>query len=909
MITPLLRTKFYIPPVRPELVSRPYLIGKLNGGLNRKLTLLSAPAGFGKTTLLSEWIATTDRLVTWVSLDESDDDPTQFWIYVISALQSTGDDLGQAALEMLNTSQPPPMEILLASLINEIDHTTQSFVLVLDDFHVINQQGIHDALTFFIENLPKQVHLILSTRADPPWPMARLRARGEMNELRTDNLRFTLEEVTTFLNNMMEGELSAGDISALDARIEGWAAGLQMVAISMQGREDLSGFIQGITGTHHFILDYLVEEVLEQQSPDLQTFLLKTSILERMTADLCDAVSGRNDSQDILTGLHRRNMFILSLDEERRWYRFHPLFADLLRNRLGHTLPDEVTGLHHRASAWYEEHEFIEEAITHAFEGVDYQQAAHLVERSAMPLIVQGKLTTLSRWIDALPEGLVRERPRLCVYLAWIRYWLGFRAQGEECLQYAEEALAKSSLPGEEEVQPDGPPPITKAEKQHITGRISAIRAFYALTNEDLPLANKLSLNAFELLPEGDYMRILVALVLGGAYAGQGNTFAAEKTYAQAFASAHEHGYMSLAVSAGTYLGMQQVKQGRLREAFGTYRKAVEMAATPGGQRLLAAGFPYAKLSGLYCEWNELENASQCVVEGVELSTMWGQADILADANAALAGYQLAQWDLSRAIETLQETDELAQRTKVDPDIKTRLDDVRIRLWLKAGNLDAAVRWAQTSGLEVDGELSYQHELNHINLARVLVAQGALEPSGPYLEDALGLLDRLFAAADSAGWVHEVIRIRVLQALTLQAQDRGEDAQTMLALALSLAEPEGYLRTFIDEGEPMLSLLLDAAGRGDTAAYAGGLLAALEGEITGEVPPSTIQLAPLVEPLSEREMEVLRLLATSLPTSEIAHELSITVSTLRTHTKSIYGKLDVHSRIEAVERGREIGLL
>ncbi|MCK5054979.1 MAG: hypothetical protein KAR65_11900, partial [Anaerolineales bacterium] len=628
-------------------------------------------------------------------MDEGDNDPARFWAYFIAALQTIYEGIGEAALTALQSRRPPPIETLIADIINEIaaipDPTPRSsesgFALVLDDFHVIINPQISDTLTFLLNNLPSQLHLFLSCRADPNLPLARLRSKGQLTEIRSADLRFTTDETAVFLNDEMGLGLSTEEITSLDGRIEGWIAGLHMAALSMRGRKDVSGFIKSFNGSHRFILDYLVEEVLDRQSSEIQEFLLMTSILERMTAPLCNAVTDRDDSQMILAQLEQANLFLIHLDDMRHWHRYHHLFADLLRSRLVQTQPDLVPVLHRRASEWHECAEHVEEAIAHAFAGEAFGRAANLVEQNAMQMIIHGKHPTVSGWLEALPDELVRTRPWLCVYHAWMQYWIGLREQVEEYLQNAEQALASAILP------PDGmkrsvkdpipteseKPAISEAEGRHIAGYIAAIQAQNDLGNEKIPRALEMAQRAVELLPEGDYMRSLAGIALGAAHGSQGDVVAAQQAYTEASASAQKCGYRTLSVSAACYLGMAQAKQGLLQDALGTYREALELAVGPGGRQLPVAGFPLVKLGDLSREWNDLETASGDLTKGVEACAQWGQADFLADGYVALMRLQLAQGDLPGALKTLRKLEHLVQRAKIDDFILCWLDECRLR--------------------------------------------------------------------------------------------------------------------------------------------------------------------------------------------------------------------------------------
>jgi LuxR family maltose regulon positive regulatory protein len=941
-VTTLLRTKLYMPPVRSELVSRQRLIQRLDEGLRlgRRLTLLSAPAGFGKTTLVSEWLRawamrdSASPQVAWVSLDKGDNDPARFWTYVLAALRGIPclceAGVGASALSMLQSPQPPPLETLLVDLINDIVEVTSraapqegwsaaipvaakdrrgpSLILALDDLHMIDNSQVHDGLGFLLDNLPPLVHVVIATRSDPPLPLSRLRGRGQLTELTAAELRFTPEEAAAFLNQVMRLGLSTEDVALLEERTEGWIVGLQMAAHALSGARSAGGqeapqaseFIADFAGSHRYVLDYLTDEVLLQEPDEVQSFLLQTSILERLSGPLCDAVTGREDGQEMLERLDGANLFIVPLDGERQWYRHHGLFAELLRKRLARHASAHRASLHLRASVWYEGAGLIEEAITHALAGEDLERAAMLIEQNAIhQMIHHRKEAALAGWLDALPDELVHSRPWLCVYMAWTRYWMGQREQVEACLRAAEHNLPS---PGEL---------ATEGEERLIAGYISAIRAHHALTNQDIPRVIELAQRAIECLPEGDYMRCEAAVALGGAYWSRGDVLASQRAFEQARTTAQRSGHPLMAVPSSCYLAEQQTKRGQLYEACATYREAAGWATGPRGRPLPVAGFPLVKLGDLAREWNDLEAASRDLSQGVELCRQLGQADVLAEGYVMLARLCLSQGDSEGVLNALQEVDRVARDTKIDPWILTWADEVRLRLWLSMGNLAAAWDWLQERGLTVDGRLSYQHDLDHINLARVLIARG-IEDSQPFdLDAALDLLARLLTAAQQAGWVHEQIKVLILQALALQACGDVKAALTTLVQALDLGEPGGYVRTFVDEGVPIARLLHQAAAQGIVPDYAGRLLGAFAFQVSGKnaAPVDSGREAVLVEPLSEREVEVLVLIAEGLTNREIGQRLYISQGTVKAHTSNIYGKLGVKSRTQAVACAQTLGLL
>ncbi len=890
MAIPLLTTKLYIPPVRPDHLPRPRLIERLDEGLDRKLTLVSAPAGFGKTTLLSEWARQSAFPVAWVSLDAGDNDVARFWSYLIVALQKIHTGIGGSVLAALRSPQPPSIVELLTGLINEIAQVPAPFVLVLDDFYVITSQAVHGGITFLLDRLPPQMHVILSSREDPPWPLARLRAGREMTELRGRDLRFTTEEAASFLNEVIRLDLSPEDVAALEERTEGWIVGLQMAVLSMRGQKDVSGFIKAFSGSHRFILDYLVEEVLDQQPRDVQEFLLQTSILERMTAPLCNAVTGADDSPTILAQLEQANLFLVPLDDERRWYRYHHLFADLLRNRLEQVQPSRVSTLHRRASEWYESIGQIVEAVGHAFLAGDVDWLGRLVAENALAAIYQGELATVAGWLDALPDELMRLQPRLCVAHAWVLAYAGQVDGIEAHLQDAEKALAGPG--GHAEA-----PGLSTAEGQQIAGHIAAIRAYVAALKGDWSHAAQLAREALDRLPETDLsVRGWTAAVLGCALRSQGSFAAATQAFAEAIAISRAAGDSYLEVDVLWEQAVLQYGQGKLQSVMSTCEEALQIAnqyTRRGGWPLPVTGYTYTLMSDVLCEWNDLEAALRYGRKGIELCRQWGQADALTQGYFRLAKVLHAAGETDRALDAIQEAKQVARGLGASYVVAVGAHEVRIRL--AQGNVAAAAHSMQESGLGIHSELEMEYCIGYLALARILVAQGRLD-------ETLELLLRLLEMVEAAGAMRPAIELLILQALVLQAQGEGDQALAALERALSLAEPEGYVRVFIGEGPPMGELLRQAAVRGIQLDYVSRLLAALEGERYKR------GMTESIEPLSEREMEVLRLLTTPLSAPEIASELFVSVHTVRSHIRSIYRKLDVHKRMEAIERAKELAL-
>jgi len=894
MTTPLLRTKLYIPPVRPELVSRPRLIERLNAGLHRKLTLVSAPAGFGKTTLLSEWIygtseATSPLPVAWLSLDEGDNDLVRFLMYLVAALQTVNSGIGKDMLSVLQSPQLPPLESLLTLLINDLagNHKSCPYVLVLDDYHLIIAQPVHEALTFLLDHLPPTLHLVIATRADPPLPLPRLRARGQLTELRQADLRFTTGEAAAFLNQVMGLNLSDTDVAALEARTEGWIAGLQVAAVSMQGREDASAFIRAFTGSDRYILDYLVEEVLQRQPEDVQTFLLQTSILNRLSGPLCDAVTGslppagkeqeERTAQVMLEYLERANLFIVPLDDCREWYRYHRLFADLLRTRQEQRFAaQDLATLHRRAATWYEEAGLLDDAVQHAIAAGDLTHVARIIEKHGRPMLLRGELRSLLRWIAPLPEEMMQTNARLCITHAWALLLTGQGSAVEPCLQQAERL-----------------PVVTSDE--NLRGEGAVIRAYLAAQRGDVARTIEqadLALAMLDAAHEGE--RAVAYFVLGGVHMLRGDVTAAGEAMAQASTIGQRGGNVHVAVPALNALAGIQAQQGRLHLAWATAQEAVRLASGPSGKPLPIAGGALSALAELTYEWNDVQNALAYARQSIELSRRWGNADSLGSGYLTLARVLQASGDLEGAREALQAAERASRDFALGAPFPMQLRSAQARLWLAQGDRVNLAHWAEEVPCEVPGPF---HAGGMLTLAQARLALG--QP-----DVALKVLAPLLEMARAHELTAVLIEGLALQALIHQAQGDVGRALVVLAESLALAEPEGYVRRFVDLGPVMAELLRRAAVQGITPGYVSKLLLAYGEEILPSPRPQ-----PLIEPLSERELEVLCLVVAGLTNQEIAQELVIAVSTVKSHINHIFGKLGVKSRTQAVARARALSLL
>ncbi len=929
MAETLLCTKLYVPPLRPSLVPRPHLIARLNRGLHRKLTLVSAPAGFGKTTLVSGWIndlqltlnasssdtinqivnrkSKTVNRAAWLSLDEGDNDLNSFLIYFIAAIQTVEPDIGLEPLAALQSSGVANSDAILMALLNEIASLPQSLVLIFDDYHVIENQSIDKAVTFLLDHLPATMHLVITTRIDPPLPLARLRGRGQLTEMRVADLRFTNEEATTFLNQMMHLELSAENIAALGSRTEGWITGLQLAALSLQERDaaHVTRFIQSFTGIHHHILDYLVEEVLQQQPPRLQSFLLQTSILTRLTGSLCEAVCdfendspNHSDGHTLLNQLAKSNLFIVPLDDERRWYRYHHLFADLLRYRLQREQASTIPELHRRASKWHEEHGFIDRAIRHAIAADDLEQAARMVDEHSDPANERGEVSTVRRWFELLPDEMIRSDPSLSVACAWTLFLNGQISAVEDRLQDAETLLAKQTTP------------VNFEQVAELFGKINALRAILFGAQGKPMRGIELAQQLLEHIPEDNLSaRGITLLTLGGLFRDVGDITQASRSFAEAVTILLASENILAAVMAVEQLVRLLVMQGQLVQAVEVCKEMLNLSAgsnAQGKQQALISDMSRAILSKVLYERNELADAELYVRQGIKQAKRGGFFQSLVFGQILLARILQARGDADGANKMLQAAIKSNQMNSSQR-YHTELTACQVQLWLAQNDLDTASRWAQESNLSAEVEFNPQNEFEHISLARVLIAQGRAESDGKTLAKALELTNRLTLSAESAGRMGHLIELLILQALALDAQGNLDQALSCLERALVLAEPQGFVRIFLDNGNPIIHLLKEAARRNIAADYAIKLLNLIDTDNQPDVPnhsPSSL----LVDPLSDRELEVLHLIAQDLSYQEIAEQIMVSLNTVRTHVKNIYSKLMVHKRSEAVAKARELNL-
>ncbi len=932
MVTSILATKLYIPPSSQNYVLRQRLVDRLNQGLDRKLTLVSAPAGFGKTALVSEWAkccghnepaapGETPIRTAWLSLDDQDSDPVRFLSYLVAALQMVVPGLSEGIQGILRSSQPP-IEPILVAMINDITTVTGKIILVLDDYHMIDSVKVDEAIAYLIDHLPPLMHLVITTREDPQLPLARLRARGQMTELRVSDLRFTPDEAVDFFAGMGI-KLLPEEITALEERTEGWIAGLQLAALAIQSGPDVPAFIRDFSGDHRYIMDYLVEEVLRRQPEPVRRFLLQTSILDRLHGPLCNAVTGQTDGSTQLENLEHGNFFIISLDDQRRWYRYHHLFADVLMAHLKTEQPDQVPTLHRRASIWYEQQGAFADAIRHALAADDFARAADKIEQVFPAMSRTRQELTLLGWLRALPEALVHNRPVLCNLYAGTLMQIGEIQQVEDWLLTAEQwlDLYQDGLErlGENSVV------VNQEEFRRLPGAVALHRAGQALMLGRVDEAMRHARRVLDLAPEDDFLRRGGAgAILGLSFWALGDLAAARQVYPDSILNLRRVGYLSDATGCSLALADIAITQGHLREAMSIYDQALRFASERGEPNLRGTADMLVGMSELHYEYNELATAAQYLMKAKEQGEHTGLPQNRYRWRVATARIRQADGDVNGALELLNEA-ERVYAGDFTPNVRP-VPAIRARLQAERGLLEEAFGWARAQQLTPEDDFSYLHEYEHITRARIHLACCRRDREHSVIQEALSQLDRLLQSAEAGGRVKSIIEIRILQALFQQELGDRSAALKLIQHALTLAEPEGYMRIFLDEGPPVEHLLREALLHRANPGYIRRLLAGFDAggaQQTGEVSNSTtasISSAPitleaqsatlaLVEPLSQRELDVLRLFKTELSGPEIAQELMIALSTVRTYTKSIYSKLDVNNRRAAVRRAAELNLI
>ena len=887
----LLSTKLFVPAIRRDYVTRPRLITQLSLGLEKSLVLISAPAGYGKTTLVSSYLRENDISSTWLSLDEGDNDPIRFLQYFIIALQKIVPEIQVDLPGVLQGMQPASFEVLINNIINEIVEHVTPFIFVLDDFHVIHSEPVLNIFAYLLEHLPPQMHLAILTRIDPPLPLARMRARNKLTEIRTDQLRFSRDEMAAFLNDVMGLALSADDLSAMEARTEGWIASLQLAALSMQSSKDIHGFISAFTGSHHYVMDYLAEEVLGLQPKQVGDFLIKTSILDHMCGPLCEFVIDADpeepiDGQARLEALERMNLFVIPLDDGRRWYRYHHLFADVLRKRLEQNYPGLLPKLHLRASRWFEQNGLVPEAIRYSLTAGDQDRAIQLIEQNGPLLLIGGELIALSNWIKAV-ESRSQTHPWIHIIKAWLFILTGQPERAEELLQNAERLIS---------------PLETDIQTKIMQGAIATGRSYRSFMNGDTNRTATFARQAVEYLPDVNIVarsiRSIATALLGEASLMNGELEEARQACTEAKKIGQTAGDVPAVMIINCALGRIFTEQGLLHQAAEVYAENLQIATRPDGKMLATAGEAYAESSQVSYEWNNLESALEQVHYCLELCRQCGQVTFQAKGSVMLARLNYVHGDADTAIENMNIAEKLVKEHHFAFKYTVWVKYALVQLWIAQGNLDKASRIVQESGITPQDEIPYLREPEFLALLRLLLAQGDYDAS-------LALSKRLLQKAEAGKRIGRVIEVLVLQALIFQGRNETEQALTVLKRALSFAKTERYTRTFVDEGEPMARLLHLARSRQVETEYATHLLSVLEKAAGKMQPPSQL----LIEPLTMREIEVLRLIEAGCSNQDIAGKLVISIPTVKRHISNIYSKLGAKNRTQAISLGKELDLI
>lgn len=897
----LLQTKLFVPPIRPLSIPRPHLIQKLNNGLAGKLTLVSAPPGFGKTTLVSSWLQQGERPFCWLSLDKEDNDPNRFFTYLFATLRNIDDDLGQTAVSLLHAPQSPPPEILLTLLINDLATLHQPIILVLEDYHVINNLDIHKALAFLLDNLPLQLHLVITSREDPPLSIYRLRSSGQMNGIYAHDLRFERKETAAFLEKTMQVHLGPEDVAKLARRTEGWVAGLQLAALSMQGLPDTHQFVTDFAGDDRYIADYLLHEVVELQPPHIQEFLLKTAVFDRFCPALCDAIleGPANQARDILSQLDEANLFIIPLDNKRTWYRYHHLFADYLRLMWRERPADELHTLHQRAAAWFEAKGQLAEAIDHCLAGENFEQAGRLIEQNRLNAIFGlAQWSTFLNWMKALPPEMVQKRPQLSLHFAWALFSTGQWPAAEPYLQEVESAVGG----------------VETEDQKRMLGEVAAIRALVTYEMGELDRSKEMAALAHERLPlENKTIRSVAVLAEAMANMWSEADLQTKHRYLQgAFDLAQAAGNITVSLFALDCRTMLDVRAGRLQSAAKLYRQTRMLGTVKDNILLGPTGMVCVQMGEVMREWNRLAEAEELLWEGIKLcQQQTGMPVWVIEGHITLARIKLAEGYEPEAEKLMQQAKALlADLPKHGETVQHLISATlayRVRYWLAKGQLDKAAGWLAKNGITLDSTISSQNVPFHFLLVRTLIQQGQLD-------NAWTQLLRLEKVLHQSQSLRLSVEHAILLALCLKARGNQAEAVQIFSQALLLAEPEGYQRIFLEEGRQLRSLLTEVKVGGKTAAYARTLLTAIQpqqplpGERAPAQPPES-SLPDLLEPLTEREEQTLRLMAAGLSNRDIAAELYLSHNTIKVYTSRIYGKLGVGSRAEAIHRAYQLGLL
>ena len=898
MSTSLLVTKLFIPHARPKLVSRPRLVERINEGLHRKLTLISAPAGFGKTTLVMEWLMgvgehSSSNWIGWFSIDETDNDPIRFFTYFCAALNRASgleQKLCDDVMTLMDTPSPPPAEAVVSMVINEIALIEEKIILVVDDFHLIENKEIISSITYLLENQPENFHLLITTREDPFLPLSRLRARDQLTEIRAVDLRFNADEVNKFLIDVMDLHLSNEEYKALEIRTEGWITGLQLAAISLRGQKDTRNFIDRFSGSNRLVLDYLIEEVITQQTDEIQNFLLKTSILNRLSGSLCNAVAEVQNGQSLLELLDHSNLFIIPLDEQRGWYRYHHLFADLLRQMLNRTAKDQLFSLHLKASEWYIQNGFSDQAIEHLFKAEDYDRAVHLIEEQADDCWTHGEHLKLQYWLEELPEDLVLSKPNLCVFQAWEQYANGQQDAVEKTLQ-AVEKLDLSEVVSNETL------------RMRIQGRIAAIRAFLVTDKGELGAIKHYAQEALEYLPEDDiYWRNAAYIPLGDVLYLSGHVDDAAQIRLETWETSKAIGnfYMEIFASMKYCITLRQ--QGEFDRIKEICQQQMILAEKKGLSILPLAGWIQSEWGEALAEQGDLDQAIKRTREGAK-QAKGGHVGMYQWCNLRLITALFSNHYFEDIEAIFQEVEGYAG-DQLPPWILTEMKARQLRLWLAQGKIEETSQWLVEQGLEVEGKPDRNNEWKYLALVRYLIAT-------EHPTDTLDLLKRLYLNANDRGHISRVIEILNLQALAMYAIGDNSHAMNVLEQSLNLAAPRGFLYTYINEGPPMARLLYEALSKDIAPDYVQKLLGAFpsaEPEMKQESDKQT-RLEGLIEPLTDRELDVLQLIATGLSRQEIADELIVSLNTIKTHARNIFQKLGVNSQTQAVAKARGLGLI